>query len=110
MVLPSSLTRVGPDRRQADVRYDNMAHKDWVELWLQADYGRKSKIVWDSNRNSNIWENFEQVAYSKDGASNFAHGFSSLPILLLQTKGLPWYINYAKASENNSPSKGPAKG
>jgi hypothetical protein len=45
-----------------------MAHDEWVEWWLQTDYGRKSKILWDSNHNLNIWENFDQVAHSKDGA------------------------------------------
>ena len=66
--IPHSLTRVGPDRRKAYVLYDNMAYEEWVEWWLQTDYGQKSKISWDSNRNSNIWSNFDQVAYTKDGA------------------------------------------
>lgn len=30
-VVPSSFTRVGPDRRKAFVLYERMAHNDWVE-------------------------------------------------------------------------------
>jgi hypothetical protein len=66
--IPSSLTRVGPNRRKAYVLYDDMAYKEWVDWWLQTDYGQKSKLSWDSNRNSNIWSNFDQVACTKDGA------------------------------------------
>jgi hypothetical protein len=44
-ILPSSLQRVGPDRRKAFILYDKMTHNEWVEWWLQTDFGRKSKIV-----------------------------------------------------------------
>lgn len=66
--IPSSLTRVGPNRRKDYVLYDNMTHNEWVEWWLQTEYGRKSKILWDSSRNASIWSNFDQVAHTKDGA------------------------------------------
>ncbi|KAJ5264775.1 hypothetical protein N7505_007568 [Penicillium chrysogenum] len=66
--IPPSLTRVGPDRRKAYVLYDDMVYQEWVDWWLQTDYGQKSKLSWDSNRSSNIWSNFDQVAHTKDGA------------------------------------------
>lgn len=66
-VLPS-FTRVGPDRRKAFVLYERMAHNEWEEWWLQTDYGRKSKINWDSTRHAEIWSQFHQVAHSIDGA------------------------------------------
>lgn len=66
--LPPSLTRVGPDRRKAFFLYDMAEHTEWVEWWLQTDYGRKSKIHWDTARQSTLWSNFHQVAQSTDGA------------------------------------------
>jgi hypothetical protein len=44
LAVPSFFTRVGPDRRKAFILYDRMAHNDWVDWWLQTDFGRKSKI------------------------------------------------------------------
>lgn len=68
LVPPESFIRVGPDRRKVFVRYDEMAHTEWVDWWLQTDFGRKSKICWDSNHQSGIWEKYDQVANSTDGA------------------------------------------
>jgi hypothetical protein len=67
-LIPSVLTRVGPDRRKAFVLYDKMTHSDWVDWWLQTDFGRESKINWDSTRHTEIWEQFDQVAHGVDGA------------------------------------------
>lgn len=66
--IPSSLTRVGPDRRKGFILYDKMSHNDFVDWWLETDYGRKSKIKWDSNRHTEIWNSYEQVAQGVDGA------------------------------------------
>jgi hypothetical protein len=66
--IPSCFTRVGPDRRKAFLLYDRMAHNDWVDWWLQTDFGRKSKINWDSTRHAEIWGHYHQVAHSIDGA------------------------------------------
>lgn len=66
--IPSSLTRVGPDRRKAYVLYDEMVHTDWVDWWLETDFGKKSKIRWDSNHQSDTWKQFHQVANGSDGA------------------------------------------
>jgi hypothetical protein len=67
-VVPSSFTRVGPDQRKAFILYERMAHSEWVDWWLQTDYGRKSKINWDSTRHAEIWSQFHQVAHNMDGA------------------------------------------
>lgn len=68
LTIPSSLERVGPDRRKAYVLYNEMTHSEWVDWWLQTDYGSKSKIHWDSNHLSDIWKQYDQVASSIDGA------------------------------------------
>ncbi|MGH7240233.1 MAG: zinc finger BED domain-containing protein [Candidatus Saccharimonadales bacterium] len=66
--IPSSLTHVGPDRRKAYVLYDKMSHNDWVEWWLQTDYGSKGNIRWDSTHQSAVWPHFDQVAHGTNGA------------------------------------------
>jgi hypothetical protein len=68
LAVPSFFTRVGPDRRKAFLLYDRMAHNNWVDWWLQTDFGRKSKINWDSTRHAEIWVHYHQVAHSVDGA------------------------------------------
>jgi hypothetical protein len=45
-----------------------MSHQEWVEWWLQTDYGSKGKVAWDSNHLSNVWNHFVQVAYSNEGS------------------------------------------
>lgn len=45
LLLPSSLKRVGRDRRKGFVLYETMPHNDFVDWWLETDYGRKSKIT-----------------------------------------------------------------
>lgn len=68
ILVPPSLTCVGPNRRKKFVLYENMVHNEWVEWWLQTNYGRKSKINWDSTHHTPIWEKFDQVASTQDGA------------------------------------------
>ncbi|KAJ5740168.1 hypothetical protein N7493_000040 [Penicillium malachiteum] len=65
---PLPFTRVGPDRRKSYFLYDMAMHTEWVEWWLQTDYGRQSKIHWEAARQAPIWENFDQVAQIIDGA------------------------------------------
>jgi hypothetical protein len=65
---PPSFTCVGPDRRKNYFLYDMSNHTEWVDWWLQTDYGSKSKIHWDSGRHSEIWSSFHQVAQITDGA------------------------------------------
>lgn len=45
-----------------------MNHSEWVDWWLQTDFGSKTKISWDSNHLSDVWKQFAQVAHSADGA------------------------------------------
>jgi hypothetical protein len=34
LIPPTSLIRVGPDRRKAYVLYDEMTYTEWVDWWL----------------------------------------------------------------------------
>lgn len=65
--IPPSLTRLGPDRRKAYVLYDGTMHTEWVDWWLETDYGKTSKLRWDANYHSEIWKQFHQVALGSDG-------------------------------------------
>lgn len=69
LIIPPSLTRVGPDRRKAYILYEIMMHSDFVDWWLQTDYGKSSKIRWDSNHQAETWQQYHQVAHSSDGAA-----------------------------------------
>ncbi|OQD95763.1 hypothetical protein PENVUL_c105G07924 [Penicillium vulpinum] len=60
--------RVGPDRKRSYFLYDRMNHQEWVEWWLQTDYGSKGKVAWHSNHLSHVWEHFTQVAHSSNGS------------------------------------------
>lgn len=67
-VIPSCLRRIGPDRTKAYVLYDIMFHTNWVDWWLETDFGKKSKIRWDSNHQAVTWSHYDQVAHGSDGA------------------------------------------
>jgi len=45
-----------------------MTHTEWVDWWLQTDFGMKKKIHWDSSHQAEIWSKFDQVAHAIDGA------------------------------------------
>ncbi|KAG0153117.1 hypothetical protein PDIDSM_2076 [Penicillium digitatum] len=45
-----------------------MSHNDFVDWWLETDLRRKSKLKWDSNRHTEIWNSYHQVAQGIDGA------------------------------------------
>lgn len=64
LIAPSTF-----ERGRLYILYNEMSHSDWVEWWLQTDYGSKSKISWDSNHLSDVWKHYVQVAYSVDGAA-----------------------------------------
>jgi hypothetical protein len=68
LTVPSSLTLVGPGRRKPFVRYDQEMHTEWVNWWLETEYGKSSKIRWDSNHQTDTWQQFHQVANVSDGA------------------------------------------
>jgi len=65
---PDLFIRIGPDRRKIFVFYNSITYTDWVDWWLQTDFGQKSNLKWDTNRNSDIWSHFDQIAVYKDGA------------------------------------------
>ncbi|KAG0153076.1 hypothetical protein PDIDSM_2035 [Penicillium digitatum] len=58
-----------------------MSHNDFVDWWLETDYGRKSKLKWDSNRHTEIWNSYHQVAQHRQSA-------------------VSWHINHPETSEN----------
>ena len=57
-IVPSSLIRLGPNRRKDYVLYDEMLHEDFVSWWLTTDYGRNGHIRWDSKHQSDAWKHF----------------------------------------------------
>ncbi|KAG0158397.1 hypothetical protein PDIDSM_5911 [Penicillium digitatum] len=65
-----------------------MSHNDFVDWWLETDYGRKSKLKWDSNRHTEIWNSYHQVAQGIDGAPKH------------RQSAVSWHINHPETSEN----------
>lgn len=49
-LIPSSLDRVGLDRRKLFVLYTDIANDDFVKWWLQTDFGKKKRIRWEISR------------------------------------------------------------
>lgn len=68
-IVPSSLTRVGPGRSKAYVLYTRMVHEEFVQWWLETEYGRTRKLEWEAPHPSAIWEQFDQVADSVSGTA-----------------------------------------
>ncbi|KAJ5507027.1 hypothetical protein N7527_009170 [Penicillium freii] len=66
---PEYFQRVGPGRKGQFFLYDKMDHSDWVNWWLQTDYGSNNKIPWESQHGSasETWTQFEQVAHVGTG-------------------------------------------
>ncbi|OQD78035.1 hypothetical protein PENANT_c095G04240 [Penicillium antarcticum] len=42
-------------------------HPEWVDWWLETDYGKTSKIRWDAAHQSEHWKQFDQVADATTG-------------------------------------------
>lgn len=42
-----------------------MSKCDFVDWWLETDYGRKKHIRWDGRHQSKCWKHFDQVAQIK---------------------------------------------
>ena len=68
--IPSSLERVG-NRMKSWVRYTNMTKDDFVNWWLNTQYGSKleaKRVSWDrKSYSSDIWAHFDQIAHSSTG-------------------------------------------
>jgi hypothetical protein len=45
-----------------------MSKDEFVNWWLQTDFGKKNRIRWDARQQSNVWKHFDQVAKTVDGA------------------------------------------
>jgi len=65
--IPPSLERICPDRTSAYLVYSNMTKDDFVNWWLQTDFGQKKPIRWDARQQSDVWKHFDQVAKASDG-------------------------------------------
>jgi hypothetical protein len=60
---PPSLQRIGPDRKKSYVLYTTMSKKEFIDWWLESEYGAKNRIRGDSYRLfSSMWDSFNQVA------------------------------------------------
>jgi hypothetical protein len=66
--VPSSLESVRPNRITVYVVYSKTMSDDYVQWWLQTDFGRKKRMRWDSRHSSDVWDHFDQVARASDGA------------------------------------------
>lgn len=69
--VPSSLQRVGPDRKKSWVLYADMSKAEFITWWLQTQFGsrldQQKKIRWDAKRSSPSWKNYDQVAHCVTG-------------------------------------------
>jgi hypothetical protein len=63
--IPSTLKRIGPDNKKLWVLYSEMSKNDFINWWLQTEYGRlgsqldnQKKIRWNAKRSSSAWDNY----------------------------------------------------
>lgn len=67
LLIPNVLERVGPNRAKAYVLYSTMSKQEFINWWLQTDFGKKKHIRWDTKHHAECWKHFEQVADGKTG-------------------------------------------
>ena len=72
LLIPPSLQCVGPDRNKSWVLYSNMNKTDFIEWWLQTEFGSKGddkkKMNWaGSGTHSDVWNYFDPVAHFSSG-------------------------------------------
>jgi hypothetical protein len=71
LLIPASLERTGSGPKKPYVLYSNMTKKDFVEWWLQTQFGTqqhsKKKFRWDARQLSDVWKSFDQVAHYQTG-------------------------------------------
>lgn len=70
--IPSSLERVGPDRKKSWILYSDMSKDDFITWWLETHFGGtqvdRKKVHWDgAKHHSDIWAHFDQVAHYTSG-------------------------------------------
>jgi hypothetical protein len=69
--VPTTLKRIGPDNKKLWVLYSEMSKNDFINWWLQTEYGslsdHRKKIRWDAKRSSSAWDNYDQVAHHVSG-------------------------------------------
>ncbi|KAJ5742120.1 hypothetical protein N7533_011529 [Penicillium manginii] len=64
---PDTLTRIKPDRINEYVVFTTTMTAEFIQWWLETDFGKKKRINWDVNRRAECWKGFQQVANTKDG-------------------------------------------
>lgn len=65
--LPPCLTILNPDRINSFALYCDTMSKEFVEWWLQTEFGKSKRVNWDAHHQAECWNNFDQVANTKDG-------------------------------------------
>jgi hypothetical protein len=66
--LPSTLKRVGSDKKKPFVLWTEMTNNEFVQWWLTTDFGRgKKRNLFEAERRASCWKHFDQVADIKDG-------------------------------------------
>jgi hypothetical protein len=58
----TTLRWIGPDNKKLWVLYSEMSKNDFINWWLQIEYGgqldHQKKIRWDAKRSSSAWDNY----------------------------------------------------
>ena len=65
--VPSSLETIRPDRVNLYVVYSKAMTIEFVQWWLQTDFGRRKRLRWDSRHSSDVWNHFDQVSKATNG-------------------------------------------
>lgn len=64
---PNCLHRICPDRIRTFILYPLEMGNEFVNWWLQTDFGKKKRLAWDGKRDAECWKHYDQVALEKDG-------------------------------------------
>lgn len=64
---PDTLTRIKPDCINEYIILTTTMTAEFIQWWLETDFGKKKRINWDMNRRAECWKGFQQIANAKDG-------------------------------------------
>lgn len=64
---PDTLTRIKPDCINEYIIFTTTMTAEFIQWWLETDFGKKKRINWDMNRHAECWKGFQQIANAKDG-------------------------------------------
>jgi hypothetical protein len=62
-----TLTRIKPDSINEYIVFTTDMSAEFVNWWLQTDFGKKKRLNWEVSRRADCWTGFQQVAHTKDG-------------------------------------------